>query len=416
MISIEDKYFKKAVICVFIFLVIILGIQYLFINKYLVGMQRNNLRVYESVIGRLKNDYNLDDAKLRDAVLGDIEKENIETGQAILSKFGYKDTMDLGDNKLFFSDSKNLYAIIISSTVLILILFASISIYYIKKVRYQLDDISDDIGNLIYKKGYIKRDDSGFGAMANLNSRINELEKIMKKRLQDVSEDRKKLKELINDLSHQIKTPIASLKLSNSFLQDEDLTEEESKEFIETSTEDIDRLEWLSEGLIQISRLETGIVNLNIKPHKLEDTLTDAINAVYSKAMDKGVKLEIENIDRVIIGHDYRWTKEAIINILDNAIKYTGNSGKVNISLEDDNALVKIIIKDTGMGIPHNEIYNVFKRFYRGNNIEIERQEGSGLGLYISRRIIEGQKGTISLESEEGKGSSFTLIFYKKLI
>ena len=93
------------------------------------------------------------------------------------------------------------------------------------------------------------------------------------------------MKELINDLSHQIKTPITSLKLSNNFLKGNDLTEEEREEFINTSCKDIERLEWLSEGLMQVSRLEAGIVKLDIKPNNLKDTLIDGINGVYKKAL-----------------------------------------------------------------------------------------------------------------------------------
>lgn len=412
----ENKILSKITGVGLVAVVIIFSIQYFMISKYIKNEQSNQLKIYENIIGALKNSTNIDDNTLRDTILGEIDNENIQVGQAFLGRYGYSENMDIRDNKLFTSDKSKGYSLIIISIVISLLLIGGVIIYVVKKISLRLDNISEDILNITYGKKYIKRNESGTGVVAILNSRMNNLDNVIKKSLKDINGDRKILKELINDISHQVKTPIASLKLSNSFLNDEELTEDERLEFLKTSTEDIERLEWLSDGMIQIARLETGIVNLNIKENKLEDTLVDAINAVYAKAISKNIKLEVTQMQNVTIEHDYRWTKEAIINILDNAIKYTEIGGSVNISLEDRNEVTKINIQDTGCGIPKEEIYSVFKRFYRGRNIDIQRKEGSGLGLYLSRRIIEGQSGTIGLQSEFGVGSTFTINLYKKIL
>lgn len=412
----ENKILSKITGVGLIAVVIIFAIQYFMISKYIKNEQSNQLKIYENIIGALKNNTNIDDNTLRDTILGEIDNENIQVGQAFLGRYGYSENMDIRDNKLFNTDKSKGYSLIIISIVISLLLIGGVIIYVVKKISLRLDNISEDILNITYGKKYIKRNESGTGVVAILNSRMNNLDNVIKKSLSDINGDRKILKELINDMSHQVKTPIASLKLSNSFLNDEELTEDERLEFLRTSTEDIERLEWLSDGMIQISRLETGIVNLNIKENKLEDTLVDAINAVYAKAISKNIKLEVIQMQNVTIEHDYRWTKEAIINILDNAIKYTEIGGSVNISLEDRNEVTRINIQDTGCGIPQEEIYSVFKRFYRGRDIEIQRKEGSGLGLYLSRRIIEGQSGTIELQSEVGVGSRFTINLYKKIL
>ena len=157
-------------------------------------------------------------------------------------------------------------------------------------------------------------------------------------------------------------------------------------------------------------------MKLYIKPNNLKDTLIDGINGVYKKALKKGVNLEFNEFLNIVFRHDYRWTKEAIINILDNAIKYTESGGGVKVSLQEEKDLIKIVIEDSGIGIGEDEIFKVFKRFYRGRDINVQRQEGSGLGLYLSRRIIEEEGGTIGLNSEVGKGSIFTITFYKGLL
>ncbi|MBU3132076.1 HAMP domain-containing histidine kinase [Clostridium gasigenes] len=411
----QNIFIKIFILSSLTFLVIFVA-QWFLISSYLKKEQSNQLRVYENIVGALKNSGKVEENILRDAVLSYRDEENIRVGQAFLSKFGYKDGIEVKGNKAFFYSSKNIYYLMIIAIAISLLLSVMAISYFITKIKNSVRDLSDDIFKITYERGYKKRSENGEDIVAVLNSRINKLDSITRKSLSDINEDRKMLKELINDLSHQIKTPIASLKLYNSFLKDEKLTEEERTEFINTSTEDIERLEWFAEGLVQVARLETGIVNLNMKPYKLGETLIDAINSVYGKAIKKGINLEINEIPEVVIEHDYRWTKEAIINILDNSIKYTKPGGYINILLEQHNELTKIIIKDTGIGIAQDEIYNIFKRFYRGRALEVQRKDGSGLGLYLCRRIIEGQNGTIGVTSEISVGSVFTINLFKKSI
>ena len=320
------------------------------------------------------------------------------------------------DNELFYNEPTNLYLLIINIIFLSLFLCFLVLFFIFKKGASWILELSNDIQRITFKSGYKYRNDIGEGEIALLNTRLNKLNENIDKSINDIDKDRNMMKELINDLSHQIKTPITSLKLANNFLKGNDLTEEEREEFINTSCKDIERLEWLSEGLMQVSRLEAGIVKLDIKPNNLKDTLIDGINGVYKKALKKGVNLEFNEFLNIVFRHDYRWTKEAIINILDNAIKYTESGGGVKVSLQEEKDLIKIVIEDSGIGIGEDEIFKVFKRFYRGRDINVQRQEGSGLGLYLSRRIIEEEGGTIGLNSEVGKGSIFTITFYKGLL
>lgn len=408
----EKKVVVLSIVCfIFIFL-----IQWVFIGSFLRDIQREQLKVYENMVGGIKTATSISEEEMRDIVFSDITDEKVQKGNEFFKKFGYDPEMSIVDNKFFYNDSKSLYIFLIVSFLTSIILCSLVVLVIVRRMKREVLALSNDIQKLTYRSKYEKRDESGDGAISLLNSRVNKLDTVITKSMSEVNGERKVLKELINDLSHQIKTPISSLKLSNSFLKDEELTESERIEFLNTSTEDIERLEWLSDGLVQIARLETGIVNLNIKPNKLGETLIDGINGVYAKAMEKNITLEFNEFSEVIIDHDYRWTKEAIINILDNAIKYTEPGGRVRISLEDVGDLAKIVIQDNGSGISQEEIYKVFKRFYRGKDLEVQRKEGSGLGLYLSRRIVEGQNGTIGLVSEKGLGSTFTINFYRRIL
>ena len=407
---------KRGLIISFSAFIFIFFVQGIVIGGYLKSLEEKQMIKYQNIVGGLKEKNILNDRELNEILFSENDEEKLRIGEEFFYKLGYGTNMGALDNELFYNEPTNLYLLIINIIFLSLFLCFLVLFFIFKKGASWILELSNDIQRITFKSGYKYRNDIGEGEIALLNTRLNKLNENIDKSINDIDKDRNMMKELINDLSHQIKTPITSLKLSNNFLKGNDLTEEEREEFINTSCKDIERLEWLSEGLMQVSRLEAGIVKLDIKPNNLKDTLIDGINGVYKKALKKGVNLEFNEFLNIVFRHDYRWTKEAIINILDNAIKYTESGGGVKVSLQEEKDLIKIVIEDSGIGIGEDEIFKVFKRFYRGRDIKVQRQEGSGLGLYLSRRIIEEEGGTIGLNSEVGKGSIFTITFYKGLL
>jgi signal transduction histidine kinase len=214
-------------------------------------------------------------------------------------------------------------------------------------------------------------------------------------------------------MSHQLKTPVASLKLSNSLLLENDLSSEEREEFLQKCNEDIDKLEWLVSSLIKMSRLEAGIIEIDMKKSSIKNTIIKAVNGVYIKALNKNIDIDMENLQDDTIEHDLKWTKEALTNILENAVKYTKNGGRIKITTYKLPSLLKMDIEDNGIGIPEKEINNIFKKFYRGNSKEVTEAEGIGVGLYLSRKIIEKQGGSIMVHSRDGEGSRFTVFLQK---
>ena len=175
-------------------------------------------------------------------------------------------------------------------------------------------------------------------------------------------------------------------------------------------------MQWIAEGLLQLARLETQCIVLNKKENNLKNTILSAINSTYGKANLKGIHVQVERIDDFIINHDERWTKEAIINIIDNAIKYNKKGESIRIYTKKDDMKIQIFIEDKGIGIDKNDIDNIFKRFYRSFNEKVQSEEGSGIGLYLSKKIIEEQYGNIRVESRINEGSKFIITMYKKMI
>lgn len=224
--------------------------------------------------------------------------------------------------------------------------------------------------------------------------------------------DKETLQELVSDISHQVKTPIANLKLYTGILQKPQLTEEKRELFLNTMEEQIDKLDFLMQSLIKMSRLETGTFVLHPVKAGLEETIARAVSVVWGKAEQKQIELTAECGQELIVWHDPKWTAEALGNILDNAVKYTPAGGKVTLTVRPWQFYTRIDIADTGIGIREQHYHDVFHRFYRAE--EVAAEEGVGLGLYLANGIITRQKGYISVKSKVGEGTIFSVYLFSQ--
>lgn len=219
--------------------------------------------------------------------------------------------------------------------------------------------------------------------------------------------DKQTLQELVSDISHQVKTPIANIQMFTSILQQHQLTEEKRTEFLSTMSSQINKLDFLMKSLIKMSRLETGTFTIHMEEARLYNTIAQAVNSVWSKAEKKHLQLEADCDSSITVRHDSKWTAEALSNLLDNAVKYTPEGGSVKITVRPWQFYTRIDITDTGIGIADDHYHDVFKRFYRAE--EVSASEGVGLGLYLAQGIITRQNGYISVKSVVGEGSTFSV-------
>lgn len=220
-------------------------------------------------------------------------------------------------------------------------------------------------------------------------------------------QDKQAIQELVSDISHQVKTPVANIRMFADILQQHELSVEKRAEFLATMAAQIDKLDFLMQSLIKMSRLETGTFALHMEDCSLYDTIAQAVNGIWAKAEKKKIQIAVECKSDIIVRHDTKWTAEALGNILDNGIKYTPEGGAIRVSVRPWQFYTRIDISDTGIGIAEEHYHDVFKRFYRAR--EVAAQEGVGLGLYLARGIITWQKGYISVKSNVGKGTTFSV-------
>ena len=228
-------------------------------------------------------------------------------------------------------------------------------------------------------------------------------------------QEKQETKALVTDISHQLKTPVAALNSCFEVLKNKDLTKDERREFEGRLEEQLKSLGQLVEALVNISRMETGMIELKLTKGRIFDVILEAVNRVWVKAQKKGIEIEMEEEDKIedlVLPLDRKWLCEALINLLDNAVKYSPSGTTVTIRTVKMVSFFRIEIQDQGIGIARENYHKVFQRFYRGEEKEVQNEEGSGVGLYLARKIIEGHHGTISLDGrkmKKRKGSVFVV-------
>lgn len=219
-----------------------------------------------------------------------------------------------------------------------------------------------------------------------------------------IEEERQNIKELVTDISHQTKTPLANIMLYTQLLGEQEL-DEQSVEIVKELQVQSEKLSFLIQSLLKISRLESGTFQFHPIECRIDKMIEEMIEHALGKGQLKNINMQIKDINEYYAIFDKKWTLEALNNILDNAIKYSPKNSRIIIEMRKYEMFVCISIADEGVGIPEEERTKVFGRFYRGSNVLGE--EGVGVGLYLTREIISSQGGYIKILAGKGKQKEY---------
>lgn len=245
-----------------------------------------------------------------------------------------------------------------------------------------------------------------------LKDRLSSLAKMIQTDHASLYQEKEDTKSLVTDISHQLKTPVSAMKTSLELLSAEDLSESERAEFLKNCMSRLEGIESLTKSLIQVSRMEKGMIQLHAEVAPIKETIYAAVSRMYEKAGDKHISIEMAEDalpEDFSVLHDRKWTAEVFVNLIDNAIKYSNPHTKITIRLEEITSYLKINVEDEGIGVPKDECHKIFQRFYRGSLAK--DSDGSGVGLYLAREILERQSGMIYAHAKRNgtRGSVFSV-------
>lgn len=252
-------------------------------------------------------------------------------------------------------------------------------------------------------EGAYAYDESMDSAIAD---RLNKLLRSSSTGKERAYQDRDRIKSLISDISHQIRTPLSNIMLYTGLLQEKKL-DGQSRMLADQIQEQAEKLDFFMKELVRSSYMETDMIVVSPRTAPVGELVDRACQAVEVEALKKGILIRRPETDRIICKFDMKWTLEAVRNILENALKYSPEGSEVQIEIAPNEAFTCISIQDEGIGIREEEQGLVFERFYRSR--DVKKEPGMGIGLYLAREIISRQGGYIEARSEYAKGTCFCI-------
>lgn len=393
----KKKYLKLIMFTLITFGIIILLNVMLY---YQVNKNYNNKIV--NIISTIKEKY----PEIKDDEIFDIIKNNVKTNTFNRYSFDLDGIVLIKENKTIFV---SYFTILLFIYLIICLVYLTIIINNDKRKEKEINEVIKIIEEINNKNYSFKMKDINEEDLSLLKNEIykttimlNEISEISKK-------DKKELEESLEDISHQLKTPLTSILIMiDTLLDDEDMDQNTREDFLRNMKREVMNINFLVKSILKLSRLDTNTVKFISKKESVKEIINEAILNVSLLSDLKNVKIET-NLSDSFITCDYKWQIEALTNILKNSIEHSYENNKVLIESSENNAYVKITIKDFGSGIAKEDINHIFERFYKGKDSDYD---SIGIGLALSKSIIEKQNGKISVESSEN-GTTFTIKYFK---
>lgn len=340
-----------------------------------------------------------------------VTKEEADEGQKILAQYGLTQSLD---NQLFPYVSntviKNTYFILIIFTVMAVILFILNSIqniYFYKRIR----SLTLAAKKVVEGEYDVPISEDREGDLSKLALSFNSMRGIIKNNLYELKAEKQFLVNLLSDISHQLKTPLSSMIVYNDILLTKKLTIEQRNIFLTNSKSQLYRINWLIKSILKLARLDAKAIDFNKENQSLNETIESSIEALKVKASYFNIKIIFKENTNVTFPHDREWIREALINIIKNAIEHSKKNGEINIYIEENPIYRRVTVEDNGEGISEKDLPSIFKRFYKAKTSN--NSESIGIGLALSKSIIEAHDGIVEARSKVDEGTKFIITFFK---
>ncbi|MBO4927355.1 MAG: HAMP domain-containing histidine kinase [Clostridiales bacterium] len=278
--------------------------------------------------------------------------------------------------------------------------------------RYRrIANLSDSIDKILHGAENVDFEEYQEGEVAILSSEIHKMVIRLREQASQLLADKRFLSDSIADIAHQLRTPLTSMNIIVDMFSDAELSNEKRFDLLAEMMQSLNRIEWLINTLLKMSKIDADTVFFEGKEYKVKDMLSRAADSLAVPLDINGVTLKMEVPEDATVRGDMMWTCEAVGNILKNCMEHTPEGGLIEIAVKHTPIYTEIVIRDTGTGIDPEDIPHVFERFYRG---KVALNTSIGIGLALSKMIVERQNGTIRADNREKPetGAVFTIRFY----
>ncbi|WP_061995664.1 HAMP domain-containing sensor histidine kinase [Clostridium sp. ATCC 25772] len=404
----------KKILTLFLIVFLIATVFATIMSIYFCNAMKKEVINYKSaLVGAISDKYPMEKETIVRLTISDNKKDKIHVlkGTSLLKQYGYYNDMNFENEPIVKHTFKN-YMFFTMALIFTIFMLFLIIIIIILKIYYKEIYLGINFTESIIKGNYNYNLDSySDGDIGILKSNIVKMTSILKEHLDKEKRIKVFLSDTMADISHQLKTPMTSLIMFNELMINPKMDWNIRKEFLENSEIQLKRMEWLIKSLLKLSRLDAGVVKFKKEKINIKNLISEVKSSLWSFIKEKNIEIILNgNEDSYYIG-DTQWSIEAFTNIMKNSVEHTPKDGTIIINYEENNLYSEIKIKDNGIGISKKDLHNIFRRFYKSSNIN--KSDSVGIGLALSKTIIENQNGSIYVKSHEGKGAEFIISFLK---
>ncbi len=339
-------------------------------------------------------------------------KENYDKGAAVLAQYGI--FQEYGSESFFFQERQLLFfSQMVNFFVILLFSISFFLLFHYFSIRQKkISDLKNYMEALNRDNYKLELEDNADDELSGLRNEIYKLTVLLKEQARRAEEQRHVLADSIADISHQLKTPLTSVTVLMSNLSENlDMDAAVRQRFMMEITRQLTGMTWLITAMLKLSRLDAGVVTLECKPVQLKDLVKEVIQKVEIAAEWKEITFSQSFPEDSVLMADRKWTAEALMNIVKNAIEHSPVGSVIEISGEENDVYTQIAVKDHGEGMTEEEREKLFRRFYNGKGA---REDSIGIGLSLAKGIIEKQGGYISVHTRKQKGTVFEIRFLKR--
>jgi signal transduction histidine kinase len=396
----KNKTIKKYILSLIILLIFNVSLIFI-LNRYEYKMYAKNYNdKINSIISNIKNRYpNIEESDIIEII------NNEEDSEDILSKYGIDSITknDKVNNKIRII---SLIIIITFDSLIILIFYL-----YDKNKSKKIKEITKMISKINNRQFDIDINDFNEGELSILKNEISKTTIMLRQVADNSVKDKLNLKDSLGDISHQLKTPLTSITIMiDNILDSPDMNEKTRKKFLINIKREILNINFLVMSLLKLSKFDANVVKFNKESVYLKDIIIESIKNVSMIKELKNITIKVSGDDNIKLLCDFKWQVESITNILKNSIEHTSEYGTVEVNYSENKLYTRILIKDNGKGIDSGDLPHIFDRFYKGKN---GSDDSFGIGLSLSKTIIEKEGGSITVKSTPNIGTIFTIKYLK---
>jgi len=298
----------------------------------------------------------------------------------------------------------------VASTALVVIAMVFVHLYYSYNRYKEMEDLSIYLRKISSGSFSLDVRDNDEGEISILKNEIYKMTQLLSEQKSQADDSKVKLAEALADISHQLKTPLTSMTVMTDLLAQDQLPKEKRDEFLGHISSQLSRMEWLVTSLLKLSKIDAGTITFAKEESSVERLIHETVSPLTIPMKDKQIHFETVGDLHAFIAADFRWTKEALSNILKNAVEHTDSGGKVTMTVTENVLFTELTVHNTGEPITPKDLPHIFKRFYQGNHAH---KQSVGIGLALTYHIVTKQNGAIHVESTKRDGTSFSVRFYK---